>query len=145
LHPLIPSSGGMALGQDVYFLGYPYGLSTDVGPELNADFPLPLVKKAIVSSVVFRDNRLEYLLLDGHNNPGFSGGPVYYTPPGKPQEHRVAGVISGYRYEWEPVYLKQKESSLTYKYNTGIIIAVGIRIVLDIIDTNPTGYELKGE
>ena len=32
LHPLIPSSGGMALGQDVYFLGYPYGLSTYVGP-----------------------------------------------------------------------------------------------------------------
>ena len=37
------------LSQDIYFLGFPYGLQTDVSPEINLSFPLPLVKKGIGS------------------------------------------------------------------------------------------------
>jgi len=39
---LEPTSGGMIYGQDVYFLGFPYGMAGQVG-ELNRDFPLPFV------------------------------------------------------------------------------------------------------
>ena len=69
-HPLPPTSGGMVLAQDVYFLGFPYELESNVGAP-NSNFPLPLVKKGIVSMFEFD---AAYILLDGHNNPGFSGG-----------------------------------------------------------------------
>lgn len=142
-HPLIPTTAHICLAQDIYFLGYPYGLHTEVGPELNASFPLPLVKKGIVSSFIFGDNQLNYLLLDGHNNPGFSGGPVFYTPSGQQNNFCVAGVISSYRYEWYPVFAQGQQTPLAYQYNTGIIIAVGIQVAVDLIKSNPMGFALS--
>lgn len=73
---VIAESANIFYGQDIYFLGFPYGLQSDVG-ELNSNLPMPLVKKGIVSSFLFENPR-KVLLLDGHNNPGFSGGPVIY-------------------------------------------------------------------
>ena len=74
-YPLHATTAGLTLGQDVLFLGFPYGLANELG-ELNNYFPVPLVKKGIVSALQFEEARV--LLLDGHNNPGFSGGPVVY-------------------------------------------------------------------
>jgi S1-C subfamily serine protease len=101
-HPL-PADASIYLSQDVYFLGFPYGLQVEIGPDLNRDFPLPLIKKGIVSSMEFRNGCLDCMLLDGHNNPGFSGGPVVCIHLGT-RNLKVAGVISGYRYEWSSVY-----------------------------------------
>jgi S1-C subfamily serine protease len=140
--PLTAATNDMYLSQDVYFLGFPYGLQIDVTSEINSLFPLPLVKKAIISSFEFRGNVLSSMLLDGHNNPGFSGGPVFYSPPGT-KESKVAGVISGYRYEWESVFIEQKKTELTYQSNTGIIVAWSINYALDIIRKNPIGFVLQ--
>lgn len=38
------SHKGLINGQDVYFLGFPYGLSGEMG-KINRGFPLPLIKK----------------------------------------------------------------------------------------------------
>jgi len=137
-HPLIPTTQDLFLSQDVYFLGFPYGLQIDVGPELNSSYPLPLVKKGIVSSFEQRDGFYSLMLIDGHNNPGFSGGPVYYSPIGT-RESRVGGIISGYRYEWEPVFYRQQDAGLRYQSNTGIIVAWSIRHAVTIIQNNPIG------
>lgn len=143
-YPLNPSSAGLGLGQDVYFLGFPYGLITDVGG-LNNGFPMPLIKKGIVSSLGF-DETGNYILLDGHNNPGFSGGPVVFTRLGGPvDELSVAGVVSGYHYQYEPIYQKQHETPLSYKYNTGIIVTYSIRHAMDLIHENPIGIPLKNK
>lgn len=45
----------LSLGQDVYFLGFPFGLKTEVG-NLNNNFPIPFVKKGICSSI---DNQVQ--------------------------------------------------------------------------------------
>ena len=79
-HSLKHSTAGVVLGEDIYFLGFPYGLSMEVKTDLNAGFPLPLVKKAAVSALGLEDGPI---LLDGHNNVGFSGGPVARREPGK--------------------------------------------------------------
>ena len=101
-----PSSKKMFLSQDAYFLGFPYDLPFDIG-EMNNYFPLPLVKKACVSMFKFdKEKKMEYMLLDGHNNPGFSGGPVVYSIPGQPNNVKIAGVISGYKFEWNKVFEK---------------------------------------
>ena len=105
-YPLNPTLGGIILGQDVYFLGFPYSLKSDVG-SINRNFPLPLVKKAIVSLVAERGH---YILLDGHNNPGFSGGPVVFHPNNRGNDFCVAGVVAGYRHACDPVYKNKSKT-----------------------------------
>jgi hypothetical protein len=130
--PVVASSDGIAYGQDVYFLGFPYGVLSRIILG-DAGHPLPLVKKALLSC--FAD---EMYLLDGHNNPGFSGGPVVFRPGGG-FPNCVAAVISGYRFSPEPVFLAESETALTYRHNTGIIISYKIETVLPLIRSNPIG------
>ncbi|MDQ3535195.1 MAG: serine protease [Bacteroidota bacterium] len=130
--PLEPTAGGIALGQDVYFLGFPFSLSDQRNSYINRDFPLPLVKKGILSAM-FNDEKGDYLLLDGINNPGFSGGPVVFKP-NKGNGFKVAGIISGYRISPEPVYLNNDIAEYNIRANTGIIIAFNIRNATDIIE-----------
>lgn len=80
-----------------------------------------------------------HMLLDGHNNPGFSGGPVDYAKPGETAAKHVAGVISGYRFQMDRVLLGEKETDLTVKFNTGIIIAYPIDHAIDLIKFHPVG------
>ncbi len=139
-HPL-PTTGGIILGQDVHFLGFPYGLTSEVGA-FNRNFPFPLVKKATLSAV---DSNYLFFL-DGHNNPGFSGGPVVFSPEGKPDNDlSVAAVISGYRLNMEPVYLEGERTPLEFVYNTGIIVAYGIKHATDLISQNPIGFNLQSQ
>jgi S1-C subfamily serine protease len=133
--PLQPTWTDLMYGQDVFFLGFPYGWSADIG-KLNRNFPMPFVKKAIVSNMPQKENGKSFIFLDGHNNPGFSGGPVVFKPQNN-KEFRVAAVISGYRYTEEPIYQSGSPLPLAYKYNTGIILAYGIEHAIKIIESNP--------
>lgn len=144
-HPLPASSEGIVLAQDVYFLGFPYGLANSIEniQTINRGFPVPLVKKGIVSAF-YDENDTTKFLLDAHNNPGFSGGPVVFRRPEDSYtgELKVAAVISSYRYALEPVYQNDVQTTLTYKYNTGIVFATGISHAVDLIMNNPVGYKL---
>jgi S1-C subfamily serine protease len=135
----IPYLSSYGFGQEAYFLGFPYGLFTSVPGKLGA---VALVKHAYISAVVkcsaiYPDSSAEggLLLLDGLNNPGFSGGPVV-SPDVFEAGHilKLVGVISGYRGENQPVSLNGQElpksSVLT---NTGIILAVPIERALELI------------
>lgn len=127
--PVTPSSAGLTYGQDVFFLGFPYGLKSNIIFK-DFNFPLPLVKKATVSCLMEND---PLFFLDGHNNPGFSGGPVVF---GDSNEMKVAGVVSGYRFEEKPIFLDDVQSEYSYKGNTGIIVAYDIREAVAIIQPN---------
>lgn len=61
----------LPIGAEVFFYGFPLG---NLGTEAFG-IKLPLVKKAVVSGWV-KNNGVDVLLLDGHNNLGFSGGPI---------------------------------------------------------------------
>ncbi len=137
-YPLDPSMDNLSYGQDVYFLGFPYGFSANYG-EFSRNLPIPFVKKAIVSCVINNDGIIE-IYLDGHNNPGFSGGPVVFKEQNK-RDFKVAGIISGYFPEDKPIYQNNQELPLTYKYNTGIIIAFSIKHAIDLITKNPVGLK----
>lgn len=135
-HPLPATLDGIVYGQDLYFLGFPYGLKSEVGV-LNREFPLPLVKKGILSAI-FSDQSEKYFLIDGHNNPGFSGGPVVYKKSGS-NDFNVGGVISAYRYELENTYFNDTPTPIQIKTNTGIVIAYSIDNALELIKQNPNG------
>ena len=74
---------------------------------------MPLVRTAYFSGIVNLDGH-DIMLLDGFNNPGYSGGPVFTVGlDGKPA---LAGVISGYRFEIEShgaIYQKNPDGQET--------------------------------
>ncbi|MBA3676577.1 MAG: trypsin-like peptidase domain-containing protein [Sphingosinicella sp.] len=129
--------GSFYLSQDVYFLGYPYNNMTDGLWSPNLAFPL--VKKAIVSGVMKTSIKPGLLVLDGHNNPGFSGGPVLAQSP-EDQQIRVIGIVSGYKTDLMPIDGKDE---LWVEVNAGIIYATPMAQILDAIEINPIGHPIE--
>lgn len=163
--PLLPISpvnnddATITFGQDVYFLGFPYGddtLATQI-----EDVSVAFVRKATYSAQERGDGWLR-IYLDGRNNVGFSGGPVLIYDLSK-QGHplKVIGVVSAYRNEptevmrVEPVEEKDitpedRASNRIAKLatgksarligtgnvvlnNSGIVHAYGLRPAIDLI------------
>jgi len=136
-HPIVASTAHLTLAEDVYFLGFPFGMSFDMG-DLNAHFPLPLVKKGIVSALHHEEG---LILLDAHNNPGFSGGPVVrrYTA----MEQIVIGVVTAYRNQRETVLNREgRPGPYTYDVNTGIVYVSDARHIQNLISRNPIGINV---
>lgn len=123
LDPVFPN-----FGKDVYFYGFPLG---NLGTEI-LGIKFPLVKKAIVSGFI-RNNGIDVLLLDGHNNLGFSGGPVVaYNISSKTM--CVIGVISGYIPE--PIDVQYKGNKLSVNDNSGIVVCYGRRYIDEVFAEN---------
>ena len=132
-YPVTPTIAGLAWGQDIYFLGFPYKMWGNVG-NLMGGMPCPYAKKGTVSSYQLDDPQI--LHIDAINNEGFSGGPLFFYPAGKPEEVRVAGVVSKFRVEYENVIDENGEpTGMTVPYNTGFLIAYGSKYILSIIAT----------
>lgn len=124
------------LTQDAFFLGFPFGFGMEDGSgQMNQGYPIPFVKKGIISS--FKSNQIRTIFLDGHNNPGFSGGPVvvknYNIKKGE-FNLRVIGVVSGYLYDKKQI--ETDNSLISYSENSGIVLAFGANYVLDILNAN---------
>lgn len=137
--PLEPTAVGLTLGQQVYFLGFPFGLGTP-GPVPPGFGEIPFVKSGIVSAMDDRDPEASLLYLDGHNNPGFSGGPIVFWHS-ESRRFRVAGVVRGYRNEALPVIKKKNlddprapaHNDLYTRANSGIVIGYDIRHIVEAI------------
>jgi hypothetical protein len=143
-YELSPTHAGLFLGQDVYFLGFPFGEQAHAGA-LNNDFPLPLVKKACVSMFhLALDRGPRYILLDGQNNIGFSGGPVLFARDGRGVVSNVAAVVSAYRAYTSPVYESdgKTQTSFVVEDNSGLVEAYAIDYAVELIDANPIGFPL---
>ena len=138
------SKGEMTIGQDVFFLGFPYGMTSEIN-DPGWHLPYPLVKKACLSGSLDRNGKRIWLL-DGINNPGFSGGPVVFQPIGNRTKHlMVMGVVSGYRFNRELVHIHEKATESFIKVNTGIIYASSAADVIDIIRSNTNGLEIEAQ
>lgn len=126
-----PSMGELAIGQDMFFLGFPYKMSGESG-SIMGGLPFPFAKKGALSLVTFETPQTLYV--DAINNEGFSGGPLFFYPLGRPNELRVAGVVSKFRVEYETVLDELgNPTKFTVPYNTGFLVAYGIKHVLEII------------
>ncbi len=137
----------LKLSEEIYFYGFPYGMST---PREENDTSLALVKRGIISGFfgAALTSGEESFYIDGHNNPGFSGGPVVSVRNGI---FRVAGVVSGIGHSYQKVYGTDEnglpdESEVVghFPENTGIISAHNIKHALDLIRDNPVGFPTTG-
>ena len=136
--PLPASSKGLVYGQEAYFLGFPYGIGDRFLRETG--HPVPFVKRVMVSTLFGKP-----YLLDGHNNPGFSGGPVVFCPPGR-KEFQVAGVVRGYQWASAPVRDQEdRDTELHLRENTGIVVAYDVNEAVALIRANPTTVHATGE
>lgn len=123
--PLPATSDGLVFSQDLFFLGFPYGLAN---APVDPSHRMALVKKATFSAMETIDG-VKLIYLDGHNNPGFSGGPVVGCPPSSGR-HQVCGVVS--RYRTEEIQAAGMFASVVH-VNTGIFVATDIAHVLQAI------------
>lgn len=119
--------------QDVFMLGFPYGLNSGLF-EINRGFPIPYIKKGILAG---KSEKKQYV--DWDNNQGFSGGPVVYRTleeDGFSDEMYIAGVIKGYRIHEIEVWDKDNKEIIGYtKENSGLGIFYPIEFAIDIIDS----------
>jgi len=137
---------GTTLGDDCEFLGFPSATGSAWPINLGDGSPyfMPFVKHCFVSSLPLPGSPV--FILDGVNNPGFSGGPVIYrTGPSQ----QIIGVISGIVTEPAQVIpsLGGSKSVSKAKHapkaridaNTGFIVAYTIDTALDTIRKEPIG------
>ena len=136
--PLSASSKGLTYGQEAFFLGFPYGIGDNFLRETG--HPLPFVKRVTVSTLFGKP-----YLLDGHNNPGFSGGPVVFCPSAR-KEFQVAAVVSGYQSARASVRDQEdRDTEFHLRENTGILVAYDVNEAVALIRANPTGLVLGEE
>jgi S1-C subfamily serine protease len=130
--PAAADMGGLVLGQDVFFVGFPYKLEGPVG-FVRDRRPLGYVKKGTVSALDSQEHPA--LVIDAINNEGFSGGPVVFAEIGRAaNELKIAAIVSKYRTEQESVIgADGKKTGQTIEYNTGFLYAYNIRYALDLI------------
>ena len=82
-------------------------------------------------------------ILDGINNDGFSGGPaVFQLGEDRNADFQVFGVVRGYRANRVDIKKGSEPTDLFSMENTGLIHCPSIMRVVEMIETNPTGFEL---
>ena len=130
----INSKDGLIFGQDVFFVGFPYEYDSILGMYPGGKMPIPFVKKACMSAIL--QDGAGTILLDGINNPGFSGSPVCFKKVGSNEKSmRILGVVSGYRFNAQPLFDQSGNQTNFYvKENTGIIIVSDIKHAVEIAD-----------
>ncbi len=103
------------------------GTQTEIGK-------IPFVKKAIISAF-HEENKVRIMLLDGHNNPGFSGGPVI-TYSEKMDKQFIVAIISGYINQPQSVNVTYGTvtNPLLINENSGIIISYTSGYIKEIIN-----------
>ncbi len=120
-------------GEEAYFLGFPYGLSTSFK---DRQWAAPVYKHGYISAKVLcskfpelkgaaPDERL--ILMDAMNNRGFSGGPVV-APDLNLGDHpqKIVGIVKAYK------EAEFKEGEVAG--NSGISLVVPINRALELIE-----------
>jgi hypothetical protein len=163
--PLEPDPSDLAVGQDAYFIGFPYGLRFA---------PTGLVMKAGVAQLEqVADKRTGRIFLEAHANPGSSGSPLVYRTNGKGgSAFNVAGVVVAFQADESPVLHKKEvrldelttedrmrnrvafDNGKWYRFedsgdkvqlNSGIALAWGIGPAVDLIRRYPLGPKVSAE
>lgn len=125
------NNGAMTLGQQVWFLGYPFA-DISITSHFQND-QLPFIKRATFSAVNAVDPHAVVLYFDGFNNPGFSGGPIIFWSFGK-HMYEIAGVVKGYRNDTAHVLINGQQLDSNILVNSGILVGYSIKHAIEAID-----------
>jgi hypothetical protein len=168
--PLEPTSAGLRYFQDIYFAGFPYGVYFTEAKNLSV-YPIPFLKKGLISAEAKDLSGEMAMYLDGHNNPGFSGGPIVFRDLDHNEAwiFKVAGVVSGYQPELTPVLkpvkinpnedlskvegwrikivdgqkVRYEDTEKMVSTNTGIVVGYSIDHAVELIRKHPNGPKVS--
>ncbi len=124
---------GSTMGQQVWFLGYPFGdtaLTTR-----NHDQILPFIKRGTMSAMDGSKPDAVIMYIDGFNNPGFSGGPIICWQFSK-RVYRIIGVVQGYRTDKAKVMVNDKPVDTGLLVNSGILVGYSITHAIEAIEAD---------
>lgn len=136
-------AGGIAAGQEAFFLGFPLGIK---GHLINTGYPIPVIKRGVVA--LFHPGPPRHILLSASANPGFSGGPLYFKHPQTGQTTLGAVIIESLAYEIEVTAPGDNEATASKdeKAVVGIVAEDShlvrcsyIGVAHDLIVANPKG------
>ncbi len=113
--------GGVTMGQQVWFLGYPYG---GLGSRWSTG-EAPFIKRGTMSAIDASNPDAVVVYIDGFNNPGFSGGPIVYWDFSK-RIYGIVGVVRGYREDTAKVIVNGAQVDAPILVNSGILIGYSI-------------------
>ena len=125
----IGDAGGVTMGQQVWFLGYPF---EGIGTRSNG-VTFPFMKRGTMSAIDGTNPDAVVLYIDGFNNPGFSGGPIIYWSFSK-QAYEVLGVVKGYRFDTAKEVVNGQQIDSKVLVNSGILIGYSIKHALQAIE-----------
>ncbi len=120
-YELEPDRASVLMGQEVYFLGSPYGLHSLYS---NGEYA-PFIKHGVMSAIDGLDPDTTVLYIDGFNNPGFSGGPIVYWDSTH-SKMKLLGVVSAYKQEQAKTKVGKSEVATNILTNSGIVIGYSI-------------------
>jgi S1-C subfamily serine protease len=116
------------MGQQVWFLGFPYGLHSKF-----KNGEAPFIKRGTLSAVDAANPDAVVLYIDGFNNPGFSGGPIVYWSFEK-HAYFIMGVVKGYREDTAKVIINGQHVDTNLLVNSGILVGYSITHAIQAIE-----------
>ena len=119
---------GAALGQQVWFLGYPWGMGSRF---MNGE--IPFVKRGTMSAVDHSNPDAVIVYIDGFNNPGFSGGPIIYWDLAT-HTYGILGVIKGFRDDTAKLMVNGAQVDTELVVNSGILVGYSIQHAIQAIE-----------
>jgi hypothetical protein len=135
---------GAFLSQEVFFLGFPWMMGTEVAADVNNGYPIPFIKKGTLSAWYKGQAKYDLIFVDGINNPGFSGGPLVGVNI-QTKDTMVMGVVTGYRTNPDTVMNNDLDTGLKSLGNSGIIVCYDIQYALDEIKKQPNGPKVPSQ
>jgi S1-C subfamily serine protease len=120
---------GATLGQQVWFLGYPWGLGSHTAKGIE----IPFIKRGTMSAIDGSNPQAPVIYIDGFNNPGFSGGPIVYWDF-KAHAYRILGVVQGYKEDTAKMMVNGHLADTRLLVNSGILLGYNIKHVIEAIE-----------
>jgi hypothetical protein len=114
-------TSGATMGQQVFFLGFPYGISSHFA---HGEM-VPFIKRGTMSAFDATNRDAIVLYIDGFNNPGFSGGPIIYWSFEK-HTYGILGVVKGFREDSAKVVVNGQHVDTNVLVNSGILVGYSI-------------------
>ena len=130
---LSAKSGNLTMGQQVYFLGFPWGIGSKFGTKSVIMTEAPFIKRGTMSAVDGSDPNAVVMYIDGFNNPGFSGGPLVYWDFND-RKCRIFGVVKGYRKDRAKITVNGEDIETNILVNSGILIGYSISHVIETLN-----------
>jgi S1-C subfamily serine protease len=123
----ISGSSGVTFGQQLWFIGYPYGIGSNI-----PGHAFPFLKRGTMSAVDSSNKSAIVYYIDGFNNPGFSGGPIVFWDFSL-HKYEILGVVQGYKEEAAKTIVNGHQVDTAYLVNSGILVSYSIVHAMEAI------------